>query len=144
DATVVQGFLVVANYGRAPRSLYVTMREDNVDAVLASRREVVAPGERKAVELGFHPAPGDYKKGLVFEISPRDAMPADDVAYGRVPAGDKLPVVLAGASPWIERAIAADPMVELHAGTVADLAAADVDVDALVVVDGACPPSPPG
>lgn len=140
----VQGFLVVENFGRAPRPLYVTMREQNVEGVLASRREVIAPGERRAVQLDFHPAPGDRNKGLVFEISPHDAMPADDVAYARVPAGDQLPVFLAGASPWMERALAADSMVELRAGTMADLGAAGFDRDTFVVIDGACPPSPPG
>jgi hypothetical protein len=140
----VQGFLVVANYGKSPRPLYITMREQNASDVLASRREVVAPGERKAVQLDFHPSPGDYKKGLVFEISPPDAMPADDVAYARVPAGDKLPVFLAGASPWIERALAADPMVDLRAGSLAELGAANLDLDTFVVIDGACPAGAPG
>jgi hypothetical protein len=141
----VQGFLVVANFGRRPRDLYVTMREENASDVLASRRVAVGPGERVPVELGFYPSPGDYRKGLVFELSPRDAMPVDDVAYARVPAGDKLPVVLAGASPWIERALAADPMVDLHAVPVADLShGAPVDLDAFVVVDGACPDAAPG
>jgi hypothetical protein len=53
-------------------------------------------------------------------------------------------VWLAGASPWIERAVLADPMVDLHAGSVAELAAAALDLDTLVIVDGACPPAPPG
>jgi hypothetical protein len=140
----VQGFLIVANYGKAPRSLYVTMRLDHTTDVLASRREVVQPGERRAVQLDFHPTPGDYRKGLVFEISPHDALPVDDVAYARVPAGDKLAVYLGGASPWLERAIAADPMVDLKSGTVAELLAARLDLDTFVVLDGACPPSPPG
>lgn len=140
----VQGFLVIANYGKAPRPLYVTMRLANTTDVLASRREVVQPGERKAVQLDFHPTPGDHKKGLVFEISPRDALPVDDVAYARVPAGDKLPVYLAGSSLWIERAITADPMIDLRTGTVAQMLAERLDLDTFVVVDGACPPSPPG
>jgi hypothetical protein len=140
----VQGFLVVANYGKAPRSLYITMREDNASDVLASRREVVQPGERLPVELDFHPTPGDYKKGLIFEISPHDALPVDDVAYARVPTGEKLPVFLAGASPWIERAVSADPRVELRTGSVAELGAARLDLDTLVIVDGACPAAPPG
>jgi hypothetical protein len=80
---------------------------------------------------------------LIFELSPHDMMPVDDVAYGRVPAGDKLPVYLApaDASPWIRRAIASDPMVDLRAG---ELGAEPVGLDTLVVVDGACPANPPG
>lgn len=140
----VQGFLLVANYGKAPRPLYVTMRLANSGDVLASRREVVQPGERRAVQLDFHPTPGDFRKGLVFEIAPHDALPSDDVAFALVPAGDKLPVYLAGASPWIERAIAADPMVDLKTGTVAQLLAARLSLDTFVVIDGACPASPPG
>ncbi len=141
----VQAFLVIANFGQKPRDLYVTMREENASDVLASRRVVVKPGERLPLPLEFRPTPGDYKKGLVFEISPHDAMPVDDVAYGKVPAGDKLPVFLAGASPWIERALAADPLVDLRTGTVAELMeSTTIDLDAFVVVDGACPPSPPG
>ncbi|WP_438018025.1 VWA domain-containing protein [Sorangium sp. So ce315] len=91
----VQAFLVVANLGAQPRDLYVTMRQDNASDVLSSRRVLVKPGERLPVVLTFRPSPGDYRKGLLFELSPRDAMPVDDVAYGRVPAGDKLPVFLA-------------------------------------------------
>ena len=143
----VQGFLVVANFGARPRDLYVTMRQDNASDVLASRRVLVPPGERTPVELTFHPAPGDYRKGLVFEISPGDAMPVDDIAYARVPAGDKLPVFLASAagSPWIERAIASDPMTTLTSGTLAALGASTaIDLETFVVIDGACPPSPPG
>jgi hypothetical protein len=144
-AEQVQAFLVVANFGRAPRDLYVTMREENASDVLASRRVVVQPGERLPVPLEWQPSPGDYRQGLVFEISPHDAMPTDDVAYGRVPAGDKLPVFLAGASPWVGRALAADPRVDLHTGTVAELErGAGVDLDTFVVVDGACPGGAPG
>jgi hypothetical protein len=145
-AEQVQAFLVIANFGQKPRDLYVTMREENASDVLASRRVQVKPGERLPMPLEFRPTPGDYRKGLIFEISPHDAMPVDDVAYGKVPAGDKLPVYLAGASPWVERAIAADPQVDLRTGTVADLTSgkASVDVDTFVVVDGACPPAPPG
>jgi hypothetical protein len=144
-AEELQAFLVIANFGRAPRDLYVTMREDNASDVLASRRVLVRPGERLPLPLSWSPTPGDYRKGLVFEIAPHDAMPGDDVAYGTVPAGDKLPVFLAGPSPWIERAVAADPLVDLRTGTVADLdRGAGIDRDAFVIVDGACPASPPG
>lgn len=141
----VQAFLVVANFGKAPREVYVTMREQNASDVLASRRILVQPGERSPVELSFHPSPGDYKKGLIFEISPHDAMPVDDLAYGRVPAGDKLPVIFAGTSPWLERALISDPMVDLRESKTADLATdTTIPLDALVVIEGACPASPPG
>ncbi|WP_437531394.1 VWA domain-containing protein [Sorangium sp. So ce726] len=160
----VQAFLVVANFGAQPRDVYVTMRQDNASDVLGSRRVLVKPGERLPVVLTFRPSPGDYRKGLVFELSPRDAMPLDDVAYGRVPAGDKLPVVLAsagkgqggdaqgaqpgapsGGSGWIERALASDPMTSVTSGSLADLLGKPgLDPDTFVVIDGACPPDPPG
>lgn len=151
----VQAFLVVANYGRKPRELFVTMRQENASDVLASRRVLVAAGEKLPVVVTFHPTAGDYLRGLVLDIAPHDALPVDDVAFARVPAGEKIPVFLVGAagkqpgatgsSPWLERALAADPMVDLKSGSLAALAAAtDVAPDALVVVDGACPPSPPG
>ena len=147
----VQAFLVVANFGRAARELYVTMRQDNATDVLASRRVLVQPGERQPVVLTFHPTPGDYRTGLLFDIAPHDAMPVDDMAFARVPAGDKLPIFLASASdkdpasPWLERALISDPMVEVKAGTVAALAAStSVGLDTFVVVDGACPADPPG
>jgi len=145
----VQAFLVVANYGRHPRDLYVTMREENASDVLASRRVLVAPGERVPVVLTFHPSAADYRKGLLLDISPHDAMSVDDVAYARIPAGEKLPVFLAAAaahpSPWLERALTSDPMVEVRSGSVAALASAtNVTTDSFVVIDGACPDSPPG
>ncbi|MGK4007629.1 VWA domain-containing protein [Sorangium sp. So ce1036] len=155
----VQAFLVVANFGAQPRDLYVTMRQDNASDVLASRRVLVKPGERLPVVLTFRPSPGDYRKGLLFELSPRDALPVDDVAYGRVPAGDRLPVFLAsagkdpggaraaasGGAAWLERALASDPMTSVTSGTLAELLAAPaLDPDTFVVIDGACPPAPPG
>ncbi|MDC0680538.1 vWA domain-containing protein [Sorangium atrum] len=160
----VQAFLVVANFGAQPRDVYVTMRQDNASDVLGSRRVLVKPGERLPVVVTFRPSPGDYRKGLVFELSPRDAMPLDDVAYGRVPAGDKLPVFLAsagtgqggdaqgaqpgapsGGSVWLERALASDPMTSVTSGALADLLGKPgLDPDTFVVIDGACPPDPPG
>jgi hypothetical protein len=141
----VQGFLVVANFGKTPRDVYVTMREQNASDVLASRRVLVQPGERLPIALTFHPSAGDYRKGLLFELAPHDAMPVDDVAYSKVPAGDKLPVYFAGASPWIDRALVSDAMVDLHTGSVAELATDPwVGLDTLVVLEGSCPPNPPG
>jgi hypothetical protein len=144
-AEQVQAFVMLANFGKGPREVYVTMREDNASDVLASRRVVVQPGEKLPMPLEWTPAPGDRKKGLVFEIAPHDAMAVDDVAYGRVPAGDGLPAFLAGTSPWVERALLADPRVELRAGTAAELlASTSVEVDAFVAVAGACPEDVPG
>lgn len=146
----VQAFLVVANFGSSARELYVTMREDNASDVLASRKILVGPGERQPVVLDFFPASGDYRRGLIFDIAPHDKMPVDDTAFARVPAGDKLPVVYAASdpakiSPWIERAIISDPATSLKTASLNDLAQpGGVEMDAFVVVEGACPTSVPG
>lgn len=145
-AEEVQAFLVLENFGRSPREVYVTMREDNASDVLASRRLALPPLERVPVPLAFNPSRGDHGKGLIFEIAPHDSMAVDDVAYAKVPDGDRLPVFLAGASPWLERALASDPMVDLRRGSVADIAGnnASIAPDTFVVVDGACPTTPVG
>lgn len=146
----VQAFLVVANFGSSPRELYVTMREDNASDVLASRKILVGPGERQPVVLDFFPASGDYRRGLIFDIAPHDKLVVDDTAFARVPAGDKLPVVYAApdtskTSPWIERAIISDPATTLKTVTINELAQpGGVEMDAFIVVEGACPSSVPG
>lgn len=146
----VQGFLLLANFGKSQRELYVTMRQENASDVLASRRLLLLPGERQPVVLTFAPSPGDYRKGLIFEISPHDALAMDDVAYGRVPAGDKLPVFLVSsdgesASPWLERVVLADPMVSLTKASLSSLASpVGIDPESLMIIEGACPPNPPG
>ena len=142
----VQAFAMVENYGQKPRSLYVTLSERNVPEPLASRRIDLAPGERSPVVLSFVPAPGDAGAGLVVELSPHDALVSDDRAYGRVPSGAKLQVVMAPAksNAWVARALGSDPNVELLGASVDGLQSAGVAPDALVVVDGACPQALPG
>ncbi len=136
----VQAFAMIANFGARPRDVYVTMREQNASDVLASRRILLKPGERAPVVLTFNPATGDIGQGLVLEMSPHDAMAADDVAFGRVPSGSKLPVILASAgSPWIERALRSDAKVEILPAPASDPAKAGISPGALVVIDGACP-----
>jgi hypothetical protein len=142
----VQVFGLVAHYGREPRDLYVTLRQKNVDQPIDSRRLRVTPGARVPVVLTFEPTPADLGTGLLLEMSPPDRLPVDDRAYGRVPPGRRLTVVVApkNASAWVERALLADPEVELLGTSLRDLATADVPDDALVVVDGACPDRLPG
>jgi len=149
DREQVQAFLMLQNFGSKPRELYVTMRQENASDVLSSRRVLVPPGERTPVVLTFLPAKADHGRGLVLDVSPRDAMPVDDVAYARIPRGDKLPVVIASddgkPSAWLQRAIASDSRVELTRTTTSQLlASTGLDPGALVVFDGVCPGSPPG
>ena len=140
----LQAFVMVASFSDRQRDLFVTMREQNASDVLASRRILLKPGERQPVVLTFNPAPGDIGQGLILELSPKDAMPGDDVAFGRVPNGARLPVVLAaapgsGGASWLERALRSDPLVEMLRAPGADPGAVGVPPGALVVIDGACP-----
>jgi hypothetical protein len=150
DATThreqVQVFGVVTNYGKAPRPLFVTLTQRNVSEPLASRKIELAPGEQAPFVLSFDAAPGDAGSGLTVQLSPPDALPADDRAFLRVPASNKLPVVLVppSSSPWLARALAADPGVEALGATVAALEAGDVPADAFVFVTGSCPRVIPG
>jgi len=142
----VQAFAVIGNYGATKRELYVTLSQKNVSEPLAARKLELGPGEHSPVVLTFEPAPGDVGTGLVVQLSPTDAMPTDDFAYARVPPGRAIPVVMApaDASPWVQRALLADPDVELLGTSLEGLSTADVPTDALVVVEGACPPAVPG
>ncbi len=142
----VEAFALVQNYGLKPKSLYLTLSERNVSEPLASRRIDLAPGERAPVVLAFEPAPGDAGAGLVVELSPHDALVSDDRAYGRVPSGSKLQVVMAPAkgNAWVARALGSDPNVELLGSSIAGLSSAGVAPDAFVVIDGACPTDAPG
>jgi von Willebrand factor type A domain/Aerotolerance regulator N-terminal len=142
----VQAFALVANYGKKRRDLFVTLHQKNVVEPLASRRIQLQPGESTPVVLTFEPAKSDVGTGLIVELEPGDAMPVDDRAYARVPLGRELPVVMApkDASPWFQRALLADPDVDLMGTSLAALGTADVPDGALVVVTGACPPVTPG
>jgi hypothetical protein len=142
----VQAFLMIANAGTERRELFVTMKQRGASDTLASRKLTLEPGERAPVVLTFAPVPGDRGTGLVFELSPSDAMPADDIAFARVPPGRDIAVVIASArpaSPWLERVFASDPDARVTRGSVSE-ALRDVVDDAFVVVDGACPTSLPG
>jgi Aerotolerance regulator N-terminal/von Willebrand factor type A domain len=141
----VQAFALLGHYGARPRDVFVTLRLDGTDAPLASRRLLLQPGERAPVVLTFEPSPGDRGKGLLLEISPPDALPTDDVAYARVPEGQRQPALLVSRkpSPWLERALASDPLVELWKGSPDEAAKARLGEGALYVYDGLCPEAPP-
>jgi hypothetical protein len=142
----IQVFALVVNFAARSRDLFVTLRQKDVAEPLASRRVQLGPGERAPVVLDFEPAPSDAGSGIVVELSPGDAFAADDRAYGRVPVGRRIPVLIspADANPWIERALLADPDVELSEVPLAAIESAAVPPDALVVVDGTCPKAPGG
>ncbi len=142
----VEVFAEVASFGKVARDVFVTLKQRNSPTLLASRKLRLEPGQKAPVVLGFEVTPADTGTGLIVELSPHDALPIDDIAFGRVPPSRKLTTITAPAhhSPWFERALLADPDLELLGVPLADLATSDIDDDALVVVSGACPPELPG
>jgi hypothetical protein len=142
----VQVFAMVRNYATRPRDAYVTLSFEGKGDTVASRRVLVGPNDKAPVVLTFEPKADDHGKGLVVQLSPGDAMPGDDAAYGRVPAGMRMPVAIASNAPysWTTRALEADPDVDLQRISVGQLATVNIDPESFVVVEGACPASMPG
>jgi len=142
----VEVFAEVRSFGAAPRDLFVTLKQRGSPTVLASRKLRLEPGQKAPVVLGFEATASDAGMGLVVELSPHDALPVDDSAFGRVPPGRKLTTIASPPhhSPWFERALLADPDLELLGAPLAELGTSAVPDDALVVVSGACPPQLPG
>lgn len=143
----VQAFLLLANYATATREVYVTMRREGADEVLDSRRLTLEQSAREPVVLTTELASLERGAPLIFEITPGDALPVDDHAFGVVPPGEQLPVTLATtnaaaelSSIWMERALRSDPRIDLT--IVRDMnaaASATKDAGALLIVQGACP-----
>jgi hypothetical protein len=142
----VEVFAEVGSFATKPREVFVTLKQRSSPTVLASRKLRLEPGQKAPVVLSFEAAPTDAGTGLVVELSPRDALAVDDRAFGRVPPSRKLTAVAspAHASPWVERALLADPDLELLGAPLADLTTSGIDDDAFVVVQGACPGKLPG
>jgi uncharacterized membrane protein len=142
----VQVFATIQSWGERAREAYVTLALEGAAEPLASRRLLLRPGEREPVLLTFTPRPQDFGAAFTVQLSPGDALPGDDVAFGRVPPPLRMPVVVASDAPrsWMMRALEADSGVDLQRLTTAQLSTVNVDPDALVVVEGACPPLLPG
>ena len=142
----VEAFAEVANFGKTARDVFVTLKQRNSPTVLASRKLRLEPGQKTPVVLGFEATPSDAGTGLLVELSPHDALTVDDSAYGRVPPSRKLTTITAPAhqSPWFERALLADPDLELLGVPLAELGTSGIGDDALGVVSGACPADLPG
>lgn len=142
----VEVFAEVASFGKSARDVFVTLKQRNSPTLLASRKLRLEPGQKAPVVLGFEAAPADTGTGLVVELSPHDALAIDDSAYGRVPPSRRLTAIASPAhqSPWFERALLADPDLELLGVPLAELGTSGIGDDALVVVSGACPADLPG
>jgi hypothetical protein len=146
DRERVEVFAEVASFGKAPRDVFVTLKQRNSPTVLASRKLRLEPGQKAPVVLGFEAAPADAGTGLLVELSPHDALSIDDSAFGRVPPSRKLTTITSPAhqSPWFERALLADPDLELLGVPLTDLGTSGIGDDAWVIVSGACPAELPG
>jgi hypothetical protein len=142
----VEVFAELASFAKSPRDVFVTLKQRSSPTVLASRKLRLEAGQKAPVVLGFEASPHDAGMGLVVELSPHDALVLDDSAYGRVPPGRKLTTIAAPPhhNPWFERALLADPDLELLGAPLAELASSSIPDDALVVVSGACPAELPG
>jgi hypothetical protein len=128
------------------REAYVTLSIEGRAEPVASRRLLLQPGDKLPVVLTFEPRAEDHGLGLVVQLAPGDAEPTDDVAFGRVPGPLRMPVVVASDAPysWTTRAVEADPNIDLQRLSIGQLATVNVDPDALVIVEGACPAALPG
>lgn len=144
--------VVVAAFGEPAegRTRFVTLRRiDRTTALDAQKIEIGKTG-RAAVTLGFSPAAdgSDELATLAVELSPGDALAADDSAQLVVPPPRRMPVVLAslgvGGASWIARALGADPEVSLVKLTPDKLGAAGVEPWSFVIVADACPSAAPG
>lgn len=142
----VEVFAELGSYAKKPRDVFVTLKQRSSTTVLASRKLRLEPGQKTPVVLSFEAAPSDAGTGLVVELSPRDALAVDDRAFGRVPPSRKLTAITAPphASPWFERALLADPDLELLGVPLAELATSGINDDAFIIVQGACPATLPG
>jgi hypothetical protein len=142
----VQVFAMIQSWGARPRDAYVTLSLEGHPDPVASRRLLLAPGDKQPVVLTFEPRLEDHGAGLTVSLSPGDAEPADDAAYGRVPAAPRMPVTVVSdaASTWTLRALEADPDVDLRHVTPAQVGSVNVDPEGLVVLEGVCPAVVPG
>lgn len=142
----VQVFVMVQSWSTRPRDAYVTLSLEGHPEPVASRRLLLAPGDKQPVVLTFQPRPEDHGAGLTVSLSPGDAEPVDDAAYGRVPAAPRMPVTVVtdAAATWTLRALEADPDVDLRHVTPAELATLNLDPESLIVLEGVCPAVVPG
>ncbi len=141
-----QVFVMVENYGTKPRDAFVTLTIEGHPDPVASRRVLLPPNEKTPVVVTFEPSPHDQGAPLTVQLSPGDALAIDDRAFGRVPAGHKMPVVLVTRAPysWMARALDADGDVDLQRLTPEQLPSVNVDPDALMILEGVCPEVVPG
>ncbi len=137
-------FVAARNFGARHTTRLVSVRSARGD-LLGSRELDIEPGGRAYATLSFTVQPKDTGKGILVDVTPSDALAVDDRAFALLPPGPTLPVVITppGRGPWLRRALAADPGVELFEAPPGALDSARVPEGALVVSVGVCPVAPP-
>ncbi len=136
---------LLANFGKSTEERFVSLRRRDQREPIASRRVQLPPGDHVPVTLAFDVAEPDTGTGVVVELSPEDALSADDRAVALVPPGPKLPVVVSPprADPWLRRALSADPAVDLVEVEKDAIGSDRIPAGALVVTVGFCPAAAP-
>lgn len=110
----VHVFTLIRNYGSEPLTRRVSLSQRNVHGVLATKEFVIPAAGELPVVLSFQATLADRGAGLKVELSPHDALDLDDQAYLLMPDNELQPVVLdQEETPWLRRALLADPGVEL-------------------------------
>lgn len=168
-----EAFVRVAHQGSAPVELYVTIATapltgDEPKRTLASRRLRLQPGAIEALSLPIVSTPNaqgaapfvEARLASVDASKPlRDALELDDRAFSPGIGQSRLPVFLIGEGQLsLERALVADPRVDLFRTTLARIEAqsaeaqgADAEahgadggpLDGLVIYAGKTPEAPP-
>ena len=141
-----QAFVSIRNYTKDKKDVYVTVTLDGDTDPIASRRMLIDPQVNTPVVLTFEPPKLKRGKGMRITLSPNDALAVDNVAYARVPPSLRMPVTLATSAPytWFTRALEADKWVDLQRLTLDQVGRANIDGDALVIIEYACPAQIPG
>lgn len=135
---------ITAAHLAAPREITLRAELLRGDAAVpvARRRLRVAEG-RSAVTLPLDLAEDELADLVAVSLEhPEDALDLDDVAWAPVPRGARIAVRLVrdGASPWITRALRADPAVTVEPLTAAQWRARTGRFDGLTVFHRAVPP----
>lgn len=137
----------------APTEVTLTatwLRPDRTESV-AGVRALTLPAGRSTASLPVRLATRDtadlVRVTLTRDEPSRDALAADDAAYAPVPAPDVLDVRLVvtapGASPFVRRALAADPLVRVRELTPAQLTTDTPAGTTLTVFSGTAPERAP-
>lgn len=128
---------VVKNFDHVAHETSLSLRHHNATSDLDHRRVKLEPERETAVELRFTAFAADAGTGLVLQLQTNDALRLDDSVHLVVPRVQLRKVVLptAPALSWLERALKADPDVEI----IYDRGSDEAPQDALVVLLNHCP-----